>query len=157
MKTLLSVRSNGMVRSGVRALPILCFVVLLAGLGVIWAEDKPGQKPDAPQGVKADEPKVQTAGGNVKTDFPVIGYIEKRGKTITIKAGPKGPLYSVKTTEGKVLCEDLSSEQLRAQAPELQEFLKTAVANGSGKSGVTVDASVRPTSAQPVAAASVRR
>jgi hypothetical protein len=134
-----------------RALPMICFVALLAALGVVRAEDTPAQKSNTPQGVKAEEPKVQTTGGTVKTDYPVIGYIEKRGKTITIKAGPKGALYSVKTTEGKVLFENLSAEQLRAQAPELQEFLKTAVANGSGKSGVKVDASVRP-----VADASVR-
>lgn len=73
-------------------------------------------------------------------DFPVIGYLEKRDRTITIKAGPKGPLYSVKTADGKVLCENLSKEQLSAQAPGLAEFLKTAIA---GPADAKADARVR--------------
>ena len=90
----------------------------------------------------------QATNVTTKSDFPIIGYIEKRGKTITIKAGPKGPLYSVKTTEGKVLFENLSAEQLRAQAPDLQEFFKTAVANNVG----SLDARVR---VRPIADASL--
>ena len=76
-------------------------------------------------------------------DFPVVGYIEKRDRTIIIKAGPKGPVYSVKTADGKVLYENLSRERLSAQAPELGEFLKSAVAGSAGKSGAVVDASIR--------------
>src|SRR5690349_5445463 len=49
------------------------------------------------------------------SELPVIVYLEKRGQTIVVKAGPKGPVYSVKTAEGKTLCENLSLEQLRAQ------------------------------------------
>ena len=89
-----------------------------------------------------------TAKVKAAADFPVVGYIEKRDRTITIKAGPKGPVYSVKTADGKVLCENLSKEQLSAQAPELGEFLKTAVADASGAKAdarvrVRVDASMR--------------
>ena len=83
---------------------------------------------------------VSAAKTRAAADLPVICYIEKRDRTITVKAGPKGPVYSVKTADGKVLCEDLSQEQLRAQAPELGEFLKTAVA---GAPGVVIDASLR--------------
>ena len=77
------------------------------------------------------------------SNFPVIGYLEKRGQTITIKAGPIGPVYSVQTAEGRVLFEDVTAEQLRAQAPELHEFLKTAVTGGPAKP-VLVDASLHP-------------
>jgi hypothetical protein len=73
-------------------------------------------------------------------DYPVIGCLEKCDRTITIKAGPKGPLYSIKTSGGKALCENLSKEQLSAQAPELGEYLKTAIA---GVPGVKSDARVR--------------
>ena len=81
-------------------------------------------------------------------DFPVIGYLEQRERTITIKAGPNGPLYSVKTADGKVLCENLPADQLRAQAPELGEFLKGAIAGMPGVKGdargrVWMDAGMR--------------
>jgi hypothetical protein len=61
-------------------------------------------------------------------NFPVIGYLQNRDQLVTIKAGPKGPLYSVKTAEGRVLFEDLSMEQLRAQAPDLHRMLKSGFA-----------------------------
>ncbi len=75
------------------------------------------------------QPSKMVAGSKTAPDFPVIGFIEKRDRTIIVRAGPKGPLYSVKTADGKVVCENLSKEQLTAQAPELGEFLKTAVAD----------------------------
>src|SRR5437867_3803186 len=101
------------------------------------ADDKPAQKRGA------ERPAV--AAITPASEYPVIGYLEKRGRTITIKAGPKGPVYSAKTTEGKTLFENLSVEQLRAQAPEIHELIRTAVASGSGQLGVVMDASVRPT------------
>ena len=68
-------------------------------------------------------------------------------RNITIKAGAKGPVYSVKTADGKVLCENLSREQLSAQLPELGEFIKTGVAGTPGawndaSLGTRVDARV---------------
>jgi L-ascorbate metabolism protein UlaG (beta-lactamase superfamily) len=59
----------------------------------------------------------------------VIGYLEKNDRVITIKSGPQGPLYSVKTKDGKVLFEDVSAEQLKAQSPEIHDLLKTGLAN----------------------------
>jgi len=99
------------------------------------ADDKPAQKRGA------ERPAV--AAITPASEYPVIGYLEKRGQTITIKAGPKGPVYSAKTTEGKTLFENLSVEQLRAQAPEIHKLIRTAVASGSGKPGAVIDASVR--------------
>ena len=119
-------------------------MIVVAVAACVLADDKPGQQRQAQRGTPQPE-RPATAATKVApaSDFPVIGYLEKRGQTITIKAGPKGPVYSAKTTEGKILFENLSIEQLRAQAPELHEFFKTAVASGSGK-GVVIDASVRP-------------
>jgi len=74
-------------------------------------------------------------------NFPLIGFVETQQRIITIKAGSKGAIYSVKTSEGKVLCENASLEQLRAKAPDLHDFIKTAVAK-SPKGG-KLDASVR--------------
>jgi hypothetical protein len=128
---------------------LLGLTACVAALGIAYGQDTPSKPPEKPQ--SAGTPAVYPRATNVttKSDFPIIGYIEKRGKTITIKAGPKGPLYSVKTTDGKVLFENLSAEQLRAQAPDMQEFLKNAVASN----GDSLDARVR---VRPVADASRR-
>ncbi len=115
--------------------------VLVATAGLVLAEGKPVQGPvsEPVQAQSAQAPLAETkAPGN--SDFPVIGHIEKRDRTITIKAGPKGTVYSVKSADGKVLFENLTEEQLRAQAPELHEFIKSAVVGGSG---AAMDASVR--------------
>ena len=116
--------------------------MIVAGLAACsLADDKPGQKRQAQPGTPtAARPAASVT--KAASDFPVIGYLEKQGQTITIKAGPKGPVYSAKTTAGKTLFENLSAEQLRAQVPELHQFIKAAVASGSGKSGVVMDASL---------------
>ena len=41
--------------------------------------------------------------------------------------------------DGKVLHENLSEEQLKAQAPEIHELIKTSVAGTSGKDGAFMD------------------
>ena len=80
--------------------------------------------------------KSETAGTNSSIDAscPVICFIEKQDRTITVKAGPKGTVYSVKTRDGKALCENVSLDQLRAQAPELHDFIKSAIVLKSDKS-----------------------
>lgn len=122
--------------------------VLVAAAGLALSQDKSPQSTRS----KLTSPHQAQAAPSSSTvkatpDYPVIGYLEKRDRNITIKAGPKGPVYSVKTADGKVLCENLSADQLRAQAPEIAEFLKTAVAGTAGakadaRGGVKMDASV---------------
>ena len=126
-----------------KTMPALLFgaVVLVAVVGLSWSQDKSSQT-TRPKLASSHEAQAARPVADVKTnaDYPIIGYIEKRDRTITIKAGPKGPVYSIKTADGKVLCENLSQEQLSAKSPELGKFLKTAVA---GSSGSKTDASVR--------------
>jgi hypothetical protein len=123
--------------------------VLVAVAGLALSQDK--ALPRSPAKLNSSR-QVQAptlvASTNIAADFPVVGYIEKRGRTITIKAGQKGPVYSVKTADGKLLFDNLSQEQLSAKAPELGEFLKTAVAGTPGaktdaRVRIKVDASVR--------------
>ena len=114
-------------------------LVLVAGLAVSQEKSSQSTRPTLASPHETRSPAL-SGSGKVTNDFPVIGYLEGRGRTITIKAGPKGPLYSVRTAEGKVLCENLSKEQLSAQAPELGEFLKNAIA---GPPGGKTDARVR--------------
>ena len=75
---------------------------------------------------------------------PVIGHLETRDKFVTIQSGPTGLRYLVKTKDGKVLHENLSEEQLKAQAPEIHELIKTSVAGAPTKGGAFLDGRVRP-------------
>jgi len=81
--------------------------------------------------------------------LPVIGHLETRDKVVTIQSGPNGLLYLVKTKDGKILHENLSEEQLKAQAPEIHELIKTSVAGTSGKDGVYMDGRVTVTKPTP--------
>ena len=132
-------------KSGVKTF-VACFTIL-ASTGLLLSEDKPkaaSAKSDAP----AKQSSSSAAAPKSDSKAPVIGYIEKNNCTITIKAGAKGPIYSAKSSDGKVMFENLSVEQMRAQNPELHDFLKTAVAKGSeagndARVRVRADASVR--------------
>jgi len=116
-------------------------LVSAAGLSLSQDNSSPSTQPRL---AAPHEAQTAASPGSDKSrvDYRVIGYLEKRDRTIIIKGGPKGPLYSVKTATGKVLCENLSADLLRAQAPELSEFLKTAVA---GTPGAKADARLRVT------------
>jgi hypothetical protein len=112
---------------------------LAAGTGVLFCQQK-FQAPAQPKLATSSKPSAAT---NADTpDFPIIGHIEKRDRTITIKAGPKETIYSVKSADGKVICTNLTLEQLRAQSPELHQFVKTVVA-GNISNGSSADARIR--------------
>ena len=116
---------------------------MLAVVGLSLSQDKSSQS--APPKLTAPhkaQPATRPGKADAVESYPVVGYLEKRDRTITIKAGPKGALYSVKTADGKVLCENLSKEQLRAQSPEIAEFLNNAVAGAAGAN--KADARLRP-------------
>ena len=132
-------------KTNVRLLFGIVGVVAIVGLAA--SQEKPGHH--SPVKTPASHDAAPTTNAIPPRDFPVIGYIEKRDREITIKAGPQGTLYSVKTADGKILFENVSAEQLRAQAPELREFIKTAVAAQPGSKtdarvrAIKADASVR--------------
>ena len=111
---------------------------LAAGTGSLFSQQK-SPTPDQSKPATVARPAATT---NAAADFPIIGHIEKRDRTITIKSGPKETIYSVKSADGKVLCNNLTLEQLRAQSPELHEFVKTAVA-GNISNGASADARIR--------------
>ena len=117
-------------------------VVLVAAVGLALSQDKAPPQASRPKLASPHEAQSATPVKSLKStaDLPVICYLEQRGRTITVKAGPKGPVYSVKTADGKVLYDNVSLEQLSAQAPPLGEFLKTAVA---GTPGAKTDARLR--------------
>jgi hypothetical protein len=117
-------------------------VALVAAAGLALSQDKapaPSTSPKltSPQQAQPPAPAKVTKRA---ADYPVICYLEQRDRTITVKAGPKGAVYCVKTADGKVLYDNVSLEQLSAQAPSLGEFLKTSMA---GATGAKADARVR--------------
>ena len=117
-------------------------VVLVAAAGLALSQDKATPQSTPPKLTTPHEAQPSAPGKVIKAaaDCPVICYLEQRDRTITVKAGPKGPVYCVKTASGKVLYDNVSLEQLSAQAPALGEFLKTAMA---GAPGAKADARVR--------------
>src|SRR5581483_5041366 len=93
------------------------------------AQGTPTQSADAPKKAPRETPSPSAKATSKSEPYPVIGYLEKRERVITIKSGPQGPVYSVATKEGKVLFENLSTEQLRAQAPEIHSLIKSSIAD----------------------------
>ena len=117
-------------------------VVLVVMAGLALSQDKAPPQSTRPKLATPHEAQPPAPGKAIKAaaDYPVICYLEQRDRTITVKAGPKGPVYCVKTANGKVLYDNVSLEQLSAQAPALGEFLKTSMA---GAPGAKADARVR--------------
>jgi hypothetical protein len=99
---------------------ILAGLALFGFLGTALADDP---KPAATPTPTAVAPKAEP-----KESYTVIGYLEKRDRVITIKSSSHGTVYSVAGKDGKVLFENVSAEQLKAQAPELHDMIKTGVA-----------------------------
>jgi hypothetical protein len=115
-------------------------MVLVTVVGLALSEDRPASqnqpKLTAPRKAQTAVPR---ASPKANTNLLVIGYLEGRDHSITIKAGPKGPVYSVRTADGKVLCENLSQQQLSASLPEVGGLIKTGIA---GTPGAWIDASL---------------
>ena len=103
------------------------WLVVLFGLTVV-AQDKTNSGSTAKTSAEPKASTVSTNKAAARETYTVIGYLEKRDRVITIKSGPKGPVYSVATKDGKVLFENVTAEQLRAEAPELHRLIKTGVA-----------------------------
>jgi len=120
---------------------LLCLVAIGVAVSVAQAPS-PKESPKQPSRAQTDAGKTPVLKPAKAPDRPVVGYLERRGQIITIKADPKGPLYSVSTKDGKVLFTDLSEKELRAKAPELHEFLKTAVAGDTPAKRRNLDARV---------------
>ena len=89
--------------------------------------------------------KEEQATAKTATDstglIPIV-RLETRDKLVTVQSGPEGLVYLVQTKDGKVLHENLSEEQLKAQAPEIHELIKTAVAGSGSKDNSFMDARV---------------
>lgn len=61
-----------------------------------------------------------------------IGSLRGRDHTVAFYSTPEGPRFTVSTVDGKVLGEQLSVEQLRAQLPKVYEEFKSSIAGPGG-------------------------
>jgi hypothetical protein len=96
----------------------------------------------APPEAKPAVPPTQAKNSQPATTAPVITRLEFQGKTVTIKTGPRGPVYEVKSKDGKVLAQDLSEKELQARDPQLHKLIQTAIGSATLKDGRVIDARV---------------
>ena len=118
------------------AFPIAAMICLATDKAQPYA--KPKGAPATTRAVPATAAKSSDDAGK----WHVIGHLETRDKIVTIQSGAAGLRYLVKTKDGKILHENLSEEQLEAQAPEIHELIKTSVAGAPTKGGAFLDARV---------------
>jgi hypothetical protein len=62
-----------------------------------------------------------------------IAHLAFRDQIVTISSSPRGLRYSVRTTSGKLISEDLTEDQLLAAHPKLHSHIRSSQASdGSG-------------------------
>ena len=87
----------------------------------------------------ATQPTALQSPGPDGTQYPVITRLQGRNKTITIVAGPQGPLYSATTAGGVAIVTNARLDTLREQQPEIYREVQSAVA---ADPSVVIDARV---------------
>ena len=118
---------------------------VLAGLVVlatVRARTQPGNPSARIPVFSAKEEPAQANLPVVAADLISIVHLETQDKFVTIQSGAEGLVYQVQAKDGTLLHENLSEEQLKAQAPEMHDLIKTAVAGGDSKDNSFLDARV---------------
>ena len=62
-------------------------------------------------------------------DVLSIVQLAFRDHIVTIASSPQGPLFSVRTTSGKILSEKLTEDQLLAAHPKLHSHIRSSYAS----------------------------
>ena len=65
----------------------------------------------------------------------VIGCLKTKDQVITITTGPDGPLYTIKSKEGRLIALNLSGEELASRFPDLHEKIEKSVADSKTWAG----------------------
>src|SRR5713101_3422306 len=100
---------------------------VLAGVAVLTAVRARTQPSSPTPQTTVSVTQAEQAPANTpieSADLIPIMHLEMQDKFVTIQSGPEGLVYLVKAKDGKVLHENLSEEQLKAQAPEIHELIK---------------------------------
>ena len=76
----------------------------------------------------AQSPSEPQQPQSASAHYPVIVRMVARHSTITISAGPHGPLYSAATSSGKTLLSNATLEQLRSDHPDVYRQVEPTLA-----------------------------
>ena len=77
---------------------------------------------------KTNTTAQEKTGQSVPSGTSVIGHMESRDRIVTITKGPKGPLYTVKTKDGKIIAKKIDEKNLQAKYPDIYHQIKSGVA-----------------------------
>jgi hypothetical protein len=77
-------------------------------------------------------------------EAPSIVHLAFRDHIVTITSSPSGPRYSVRTTSGTLLSEDLTEDQLLAEHPKLHSHIRSSVASDESGSLIWAGRSESP-------------
>jgi len=113
----------------------------VAVLSAVRARTQPSN-PTTQTAIAVATDKPERANANASADLIPIVHLETQDKLVTVQSGPAGLVYLVRAKDGKVLHENLSEEQLKAQAPDIHELINTAVAGSRSKDDSFMDARV---------------
>jgi hypothetical protein len=70
-----------------------------------------------------------TQPGSANDEALSIVHLAFRDHIVTITSSPQGPRYSVRTTSGTVLSEDLTEDRLLAAHPRLHSHIRSSIAS----------------------------
>jgi hypothetical protein len=101
--------------------------ILVAFALVMKSDTAPAQDQKNTGSPKTSNVEKKT-GQSASDGAPVIGHLESRDRTITITKGPKGPLYTVKTKDGKIIAKKIDEKNLQAKYPDVYHQIKSGVA-----------------------------
>jgi hypothetical protein len=88
---------------------VICIALFIGAGSFVRSEDQN----------KMDPATVRGAEQNKRAQGVVIGYMESRDKVVTIRLGPQGAVYTVKSKGGKVLDAALSDKELKTKYPSI--------------------------------------
>jgi len=88
-------------------------------------------------------PHPKTASAKTADSPNVIGFLEGRSDTITLKCSRSGPVYSAVTRDGRIRFHDLSAKQLEVQAPDVHRVIKMGIAGPPVGRGPFIDINLR--------------
>jgi hypothetical protein len=84
---------------------------------------------EAPTPARHGAPRKMSPTGMAPYDqLPVIVRIVGRHQTVTVTAGPEGPLYSAATNDGKIVVAGATLERLRQDHPDLYQQIEPSMA-----------------------------
>jgi hypothetical protein len=82
----------------------------------------------SPQAMVEEEAVMSQAQEGEQPDGTVIGHLETRDQVISIRTGPDGPLYTIRSKKGQEIATQLTREELAARFPDLHEKIEKSMA-----------------------------